>query len=253
MNLRETQPHPYGNGRLYDLLAESNPSEQAFYVRRSMSLPGTVLELGSGTGRLSIPISEAGKRVVGLDSSEAMLQHARKKAGPHNVHFRVCNSDMTSFCIGETFGLIFAGLNTILHLTTLDALERSLACIRAHMRPSSEFVLDVAIPDAALLSSLDGTRVRVAESKDDETGLLVAVDEISTYDDITQLNTRMFYVMREHCEEEMLSVTLRFYFPEELVGVLSRNGFRITERFGDYDERRLCLGDDHQIVVCKLA
>ena len=50
---------------------------------------GPVLELGCGTGRLSIPLARAGVPVVGVDRSEPMLARARRRAAARRARARL--------------------------------------------------------------------------------------------------------------------------------------------------------------------
>src|SRR5213082_1248165 len=51
-----------------------------FWRRRAAAVEGRVLELGSGTGRVSLPLARAGIRLVGVDRSAAMLRRARERS-----------------------------------------------------------------------------------------------------------------------------------------------------------------------------
>src|SRR3954453_11639837 len=42
---------------------------------------GAVLELGCGTGRVTLPVARSGARIVGVDRSAEMLAYARRRAG----------------------------------------------------------------------------------------------------------------------------------------------------------------------------
>src|SRR5918997_1041748 len=50
-----------------------------FWRRIAVASPGAVLELGWGTGRISLPLARAGVRLVGVDRSAAMLAHLRTR------------------------------------------------------------------------------------------------------------------------------------------------------------------------------
>src|SRR4051795_1127907 len=51
----------------------------AFWRRVAADATGAVLELGCGTGRISLPLARAGVSVVGVDRSEPMLARAAKR------------------------------------------------------------------------------------------------------------------------------------------------------------------------------
>src|SRR5688572_22097020 len=89
--------------------------ELALEARRD-GLP--VLELACGTGRVAIPIADAGVQIVGLDASPAMLAIARNKtAGRDNP--RWIEANMTDFQLPERFGLTIIPYRSFLHLETV--------------------------------------------------------------------------------------------------------------------------------------
>ncbi len=63
----------------YDYHSTGQEGDVEFYVAEAQAAGSTVLELGCGTGRISIPIAQAGVPVVGLDRAPAMLDIARAK------------------------------------------------------------------------------------------------------------------------------------------------------------------------------
>src|SRR5687767_5211423 len=94
----------------YDAEHASTPvtvEDIPFYVglaQEAAAAGQAVLELGCGTGRVTLPIAEAGVEVVGVDSAPAMLDVARQKAaGRENP--RWVEADMTSFRLDQRFGL----------------------------------------------------------------------------------------------------------------------------------------------------
>src|SRR3954452_14539 len=50
-----------------------------FWRRVALEAPGPVLELGCGTGRISLPLIRAGIELVGVDRSAPMLDRARRR------------------------------------------------------------------------------------------------------------------------------------------------------------------------------
>src|SRR5580693_1551694 len=70
---------------VYDLLFEDLDNDVDFYLdaaRAHSPLPGAILELGAGTGRLTRRLLAAGHDVVGVDPSGPMLERARQRLAP---------------------------------------------------------------------------------------------------------------------------------------------------------------------------
>ena len=103
-----SQKDEYGRGMwtYYDLVFTGS-ADVEFYVEEAKRARGPVLELGCGTGRVSIPIAEAGVDVTGLDVSEQMLSIARekKRSLPADVADRLgfVRGDMESFSLDRNF------------------------------------------------------------------------------------------------------------------------------------------------------
>src|SRR5439155_22756450 len=66
--------------RRYDPWSVSVAEDVEFYVAEAVRSGGPVLELGVGTGRIAVPIAQAGLRIGGVDSSEGMLAVPREQA-----------------------------------------------------------------------------------------------------------------------------------------------------------------------------
>jgi hypothetical protein len=66
--------------RLYDLDLVDDPGDLDLYLALADRADGPILELAVGTGRLAIPLAEAGHLVTGVDLDPAMLDRARQRA-----------------------------------------------------------------------------------------------------------------------------------------------------------------------------
>ena len=79
----------------YEDWSASMTADVAFYVELARETNGPLVELGVGNGRVAIPVAEAtGRRVVGIDSSAAMLRLARVRAATAGVELDLREGDM---------------------------------------------------------------------------------------------------------------------------------------------------------------
>jgi SAM-dependent methyltransferase len=138
---------PYTEPELYDLLfpnaggalsvgeerARRLAASERFYVEAAREAQGRVLELGCGSGRLTIPIALQGSEIVGVDLSRAMLDAARAKASAAGVEVQWLVGDMRRLDLPGQFSAIFIPGNSLLHLLTGEDLERCFACSRRHL------------------------------------------------------------------------------------------------------------------------
>src|SRR5207244_1015020 len=102
MTLNESIPL-YRDGRHYDALNGFLVADIPFYMEEARKAGGPVLELACGTGRLTIPIAQAGVEIVGLDLSPSMLSHACTKAKAAGVDIKFVEGDCRTFALGRKF------------------------------------------------------------------------------------------------------------------------------------------------------
>lgn len=105
---------------------------------------GPALELAIGTGRVAIPLHEAGVPVTGIELNRPMIDRLREKVSEEEI--AVVEGDMTSTRVPGEFALVYLVFNTISNLYTQ---EQQVACVRnaaAHLRPGGAFVVELWVP-----------------------------------------------------------------------------------------------------------
>src|SRR5262249_56541609 len=105
---------------------------------------GPALELGIGTGRLALALSQRGIPVHGIDLSEAMIAQLRAKPGGGDIGVTI--GDFATTTVDGIFTLVYLLRNTIENLTTQDD---QVACFRnaaAQLEPGGCFVIEVEVP-----------------------------------------------------------------------------------------------------------
>ena len=87
----------------YDERSAGVTADVRFYVGLAREADGPLIELAVGTGRVAIPVAQAtGRRVVGIDSSPAMLAQARKRAVEAGVELDLREEDIRELEIEES-------------------------------------------------------------------------------------------------------------------------------------------------------
>ena len=121
-----------------------------------MAAGGRTLELGIGTGRVALPLSQRGVPVHGIELSPAMAARLRAKPGADALEVTI--GDFATTTVGETFHLVYLVWNTLMNLTTQD---EQVACFRnaaAHLDPGGRFVIEVMVPQLQRLPSGETVR-----------------------------------------------------------------------------------------------
>jgi SAM-dependent methyltransferase len=140
----------------YDLFAGSGAlaGDIEFYLACARRFKGPILELGTGTGRITIPLAKAHHRVVGMDLSPTMLKLAvAKRDAIPDIADRVTfiEGDMKSFDLNELFSLILVPARSFQHLITPADQRSCLTCIRRHLGTGGHVVIDLFDPNFELI------------------------------------------------------------------------------------------------------
>ncbi|MEU3840000.1 class I SAM-dependent methyltransferase [Streptomyces sp. NPDC028635] len=98
--------------------------------------PSEVLDLGCGTGSLSLLAAEQGHRVTGVDSAPAMLERARAKLAGHDARFLLGDAAQPPVAEGAYDVVLVRHV-----LWTLPDPARVLAHWRRLLRPGGRLVL----------------------------------------------------------------------------------------------------------------
>jgi SAM-dependent methyltransferase len=213
---------------------------------------GPILELGCGTGRITVPIAQDGHHIVGLDRSAAMLERAERRSRRASVEVRWVEGDMRAFSFNEAFALIFVAFNSFLMLSPDDRWA-CLARAREHLAPRGRVAIDVFQPDPEVVVGLDGGVVDEWERIDPESARAVRKFSSSraNVDGVTQ---RIWY--DETNDDGTVTrisgtTTLHYLYRREVDLLFSEAGFNIETLHGDYDGNPADAHSRKLLVVAK--
>jgi SAM-dependent methyltransferase len=132
-------------------------ADVAFYVALARQADGPLVELAIGNGRVAIPVARAtGRRVIGIDSSPAMLAQARARAAAAGVALDLREGDMRDLALGEPAALVYCPFRALLHLPTWADRRRTFARVAAALRPDGRFAWNAFAFDHRIAVRFDG-------------------------------------------------------------------------------------------------
>jgi len=241
----------YHRPRDYDLEHEHDDEDVAFYVELASRLrPHRVLELGAGSGRVTLPLAELAVRadfsLIALDASAEMLAEAERKlaAAPPPVRERVdlMTGDMRTWKAPEPFDLILVPCASVSHLLTLDDQLEAWSRAHANLTSGGRFVVDVAMPDlAAYAESLrqpPRALVEIDSDTADAEGRRLLRYKTTVYAPHEQRASIRFlydkFTRDEDADRWISDFESHVYFPRELELLYRHAGFTVEARYGDY-------------------
>ena len=245
----------YDNGLHYDLMYPVKQEDIDFWIDLAEESPNrTILELGCGTGRFSVPMAEAGFQVAGIDLSGTMMDQAGRKAESEGVELSLIKADMKNFELGKKFGFIFIPSNTIVHLLTRSDVEACLSCIRKHLADDGFFAFSVFVPTPDKLKRKSVEEQEWAVYQDPESGEDIRVMFTYEYEYDTQIKRITTYHYFPGNEEPVIGkIDLKMYFPQEVDALLEYNGFRIVNKWGSMKRESFGHDSDMQFIRTKIG
>lgn len=237
----------YQDGAHYDRMWGRGYVE--FWLSQAGISEGPILELGCGTGKLSIPLAEAGFSVTGLDNSPALLKFAATK----NDKVKWIEGDMRGFDLDEHFGLIMLPSNNLGHLHTPEEFESCVDSVKRHLLPGGVFVIDVFVPNLALLLRGAEGEHELDEYENPDGQGRVRVTARSRYEATTQI-VRTTTCRRLAGQPDVVgSLDLKMYFPRELEALIRCAGLKMVARYGGHSGEPFDDESRFQILVCEAS
>ncbi|UFS92888.1 methyltransferase domain-containing protein [Bradyrhizobium daqingense] len=243
----------YDRPDLYDLMAPPNAMLERFYVEIARERGRRVLDLACGSGRLTIPLAQAGLEVVGADLSSAMLERARNHARAQSVEPGFAQVDMRDFDLGgRTFDTIIVAMNSVLHLHSLDDFKGFFGSVGKHLSPNGRLVFDAFLPNIAMLNADPDKRELIGTVVHDDLGM-ITIEETARYDPLAQVRHVEWYWSSEtETDFWRVKLPMRSIFPQEMPLLIASGGLGLIARFGDFDHSPLTAGSMRQICLCGL-
>ena len=141
----------------YDEWSAGMTADIAFYVELAGEADGPLVELAVGNGRVAIPVARAtGRRVIGIDTSPAMLAQARERAEAAHVELELHLADMRDLRLDEPAALVYCPFRALLHLPTWADRRRVFERVAGSLRPSGRFAWNAFAFDHRIAAQLDG-------------------------------------------------------------------------------------------------
>jgi SAM-dependent methyltransferase len=241
----------------YDLVHAHVTDDIPLYLALANESGGPILELGCGSGRTLLPLLKAGFEAVGLDNSEAMLTRARERvraSGLENL-IHLVHGEMTDFNLGKRFPLVTVPFNAWMHLPSRKAQLASLSCIKQHLIPGGQLVIDLPAPSTIVDAEHDGAMVlegTFACEKKNESLLQFSSTRLDNKQQILHV-TWIYDLVRANGETRrtVVPMPLHYLFPRQAELSLQETGLELKALWGDYDRSPYAADSEKLIILAE--
>lgn len=210
----------------YDRFLRGDEEETVrFLVKQSRG--GRTLELAIGTGRIAIPLAQAGVPVEGLDLSPEMLAVLRSKTTGDQIPVTLGN--FRDIPVTGSFRLIYLVYNTFFNLLTQEDQVTCLANVAKHLEDDGTFLVEAFTPGYLFRlrdnQYVDAEAIEVGEVRLD----------VARHDPVTQLLEES-HVVLSSTGVSVSPIVCRYVWPSELDLMARMAGLRLLDRWGGWNE-----------------
>lgn len=221
---------------LYDVYVQTS-RDIPFFVNEARQVEGEVLELMCGTGRVSIPLLEAGTVLSCVDYSPAMLALLREKLAARGLAADVREMDVRRLALGKQFAQIIIPFHAFAELTKVEDQRQTLRQIKEHLAPTGTFICTLHNPPVRR-QRIDGQWRLWGEFdlRDGGKLFLWGREEREYQSQLVSGNQRYKVYDSSGTLKDERSVTTRFRLlaRDEFAALAQESGFHTVAIYGDY-------------------
>jgi SAM-dependent methyltransferase len=237
---------------IYDLYVNTD-FDIPFFINETARFKDEILELMCGTGRVSLPLLEAGKKLTCVDYSEKMLEIFREKAHERNLTVNLVRTDVKKMNLGRRFGMILLPFHSLAEILSEKEQLLALKHIAMHLKENGTFILTLQNP-VKRIESADGTLRKIGSFNTPAGSLIVSC--INNFDPADKIVSGFqYYEFYDKTgiltEKRELKINFRPLFYIDLLKLLDQSGLQITDIYGDY-KYSLFSEDDSQFMICRV-
>jgi SAM-dependent methyltransferase len=239
--------------RLFDAQNRQFTEDLPFWLGQAERFRDPILELGSGAGRVLVPLAQAGYRVVGVDNNPHMLQRLDRRL-PATLKARVTTilADLDELPLSERFPLILSPCNTLAAFDEED-LEHLLLDLRTHLTDDGALAFEVPPPSAGVPTS---EQAEIVDSfHEPEHGADVQVSAAQTFDPVRQVASVHWRYDEMQQDGEVLrferTVDYHLRSPQEFERTLGDANFDRVQFFGGYQGQPFTQNSEILLVLAR--
>jgi SAM-dependent methyltransferase len=235
---------------LYDDASLGIQGELDFYLKEAKKTKGKVLEAACGTGRILLPLLEAGVNIEGFDLSIKMLDVLKKKAKKKNLKPKVWRADMRNFRSNKKYDLIIIPYRAFNHVEKSEDQIMTLKNLKKHLKKGGKLILNFFYPDFNYIARMNGKASK--KSKVMIKGRKYLISEIPRYSPVDQL-IRVDWIFEDEKgkKKKILKIHLCYIYKKEFELLLKLSGFSKWKVYGGFKKQKLKNEKQEMVWICE--
>lgn len=183
----------------------------------------TILEFGSGTGKLGLALESHGFEIIGIEKSPIMHKTAQK------IGFNGILGDISNFELNRCFDAVLAIFHVISYLVVNEDIEKTFINASKHLNKNGLFIFDVWYMPAVLHQKPE---IRIKKVQDDNTEIIRIATPITHYErNVVDVNYTFLVKdkltnQRSEFEE---THSMRYFSIPEISYIAKSTGFKLVK------------------------
>ncbi|WP_053217799.1 class I SAM-dependent methyltransferase [Virgibacillus senegalensis] len=226
------------------ILHDERTKEEIKGIKQLLALdnPSTILDLGCGHGRISIPLAQEGHEVIGLDGSEVSLAQAKRlshELGIENIEWVL--SEMKNMELPLDSLDYVLNMSTAIGYVSEDEDRQAFERVYKRLKPGGKLLIDTENRDYKIKNYIPRLWDQMANQP---------VWSSRYFDCITGrwVEETMWY---QDSVMEKATLDIRLYTATELTSMLKSCGFAISSVFGDLKGASLTIDSPRMIILAE--
>jgi SAM-dependent methyltransferase len=219
---------------IYDLYVTAD-YDVPFFLAEVRRVRGPILELMAGTGRLSLPLIEAGATLTCVDSSQGMLDILSRKLAQPGLRADVWCMDVCRLDLPSHFELAILPFQAFMEIVGEESQREALASVFRCLAPGGRFICTLHNP-AVRRTQVDGLLRLVGRFPAGDGTLVVSGFEQGGRPVVTRLQFfELFGSDGRLLWKRLLPMEFAFVEKDAFEAMARSAGFRVGELYGAYD------------------
>jgi ubiquinone/menaquinone biosynthesis C-methylase UbiE len=222
---------------LYDACVQVD-FDVPFFLAEATRTKGTVLELMSGSGRVSLPLIQAGVPLTCVDLSEGLLAVLRRKLDTLGLSAELHLLDVRELALSRQFELIFIPFHSFPEVTNVEDEQRVLERVADHLSNTGRFICTLHNPPVRLRAAdqpyglwlkrpLPNRQGQVllwgSQHYEPEREIMTVTEFFEVYDQANMMQAR-----------HLVELNFRLLTRVQFESMATKAGFRVEALYGDY-------------------
>ena len=199
----------------------------SYYIKHLSKIGGKILEVMVGTGRLLIPLLEAGLQIEGVDVSPDMLASCRSHCAARGLSPVLYQANVEDLDLPSRYNAIVVAFGSFMLLEKRSAAVAALQAFARHLEPQGRIFIDLELPVEDFKTENIIKQSSPIECAD---GSIILMQTSCNISFLSQLN--LTFIRYEKWKEGKLVATelqrlpLHWFGRDEFILCLEQNGYK---------------------------